>query len=62
MLKLDSIYNFIENYIINKSIEPTLLKYKENNYINDYPEVDLKNIKITPHEKSLITVAKEVLI
>jgi len=38
------------------------LKYKENNYINDYPEVDLKNIKITPHEKSLITVAKEVLI
>ena len=62
MLKLDSIYNFIENYIFNKSIEPTLLKYKENNYINDYPEVDLKNIKITPHEKSLITVAKEVLI
>ena len=62
MLKLDAIYNFIENYIFNQSIDPTLLKYKENNYINDYPEVDLKNIKITPHEKSLITVAKEVLI
>lgn len=61
MLRLKSIYSFIENYILNKSIDSNLLDYKENDYISGYPDIDLKNIKLTPHKKSLITVINEVM-
>ena len=61
MLSLKSIYSFLENYILNKSIDSNLLDYKENDYISGYPDIDLKNIKLTPHEKSLITVIDKVM-
>jgi nucleoside-diphosphate-sugar epimerase len=61
MIRVESIYKFIENYIVNKSVEPSLLDYQENDYISGYPEIDLKNIKLTPHEKSLITATNEVM-
>lgn len=57
-INLDSIYNFLKNYKITRENKVELLKYKDNSYINDYPEIEHKNIKLKKMSNSLIEELK----
>lgn len=57
-INLDSIYNFLKNYKLTRENEDKLLKYKDNSYINEYPEIEHKNIKLKKMSNSLIDELK----
>lgn len=57
-INLDSIYNFLKNYKLTRETDDKLLKYKDNSYINEYPEIEHKNIKLKKMSNSLIDELK----
>jgi len=57
-INLDSIYNFLKNYKLTRENKIELLKYKYNSYINEYPKIEHKNIKLKKMSNSLIEELK----
>ena len=56
---LNSIFEFLKNYIEYEELNPNLLKFKENSYVKSYPKINLKNIKLSKLEISLIDELKK---
>ena len=59
MVNITSIYEYLNTYKNSSKMNTNLLIYNKNNYIEDYPKIDYKGLKISKLENMLVEELKK---